>query len=93
MPGGAGNVVLGGHRVTNSHPFRDLDRLKPGDEISFEMYDGTHAYYVVTEQFVVNPDAMWIVDPTSSSMVTLFACHPKGSARQRIVVRAEYKPV
>lgn len=91
-PGGAGNVVFGGHRVTNSHPFRDLDLLKPGDEISFEMYDGTRAYYAVTEQFIVNPDAMWIVDPTPTPMLTLFACHPKGSARQRIVVRAEYKP-
>jgi len=89
MPGGAGNVVLGGHRVTHSHPFRDLDQLVGGDEIIFEMYDGTRAVYRVTEQFVVYPDAMWIVDPTPNSIVTLFACHPKGSARQRIVVRAE----
>jgi len=88
-PGGTGNAVFGGHRVTHSHPFRDLDMLNPGDQISFEMYDGTSATYSVVEQFVVNPDAMWIVDPTPTNMLTLFACHPKGSARQRIVVRAE----
>jgi sortase A len=88
MPGGAGNVVVGGHRVTHSHPFRDLDVLGPGDEILFDMADGSYATYRVTETFIVNPDAMWIVDPTPENIVTLFACHPKGSAKQRIVVRA-----
>jgi sortase A len=88
MPGGDGNVVFGGHRVTHSHPFRDLDLLKAGDEIRFDMLDGTQHSYVVTDQFVVNPDAMWIVDPTPTPTLTLFACHPKGSAKQRIVIRA-----
>jgi sortase A len=88
MPGGAGNVVVGGHRVTHSHPFRDLDQLAPGDEVLFDMADGSYATYRVTETVIVNPDAMWIVDPTPDDIVTLFACHPKGSAKQRIVVRA-----
>jgi sortase A len=91
MPGGAGNVVFGGHRVTHSHPFRDVDQLKPGDEIIFSMTDGSTAVYAVTEQFVVGPEAMWIVDPTPGQVLTLFACHPKGSARQRIVIRAAFK--
>jgi sortase A len=89
MPGGGGNVVLGGHRVTNSHPFRDLDLLHAGDLIRFDMLDGSRHTYSVTEQFIVDPEVgMWIVDPTSESIVTLFACHPKGSARERIVIRA-----
>lgn len=89
MPGGVGNVVIGGHRVTNSHPFRDLDLLKAGDLIRFDMIDGSRHTYAVTEQFIVTPEAgMWIVDPTPESVVTLFACHPKGSARERIVIRA-----
>lgn len=37
---------------------------------------------------VVRPDAVWITDPTQDDRVTLVACHPKGSARQRIVVVA-----
>ncbi|MGQ0824605.1 MAG: sortase [Actinomycetota bacterium] len=88
VPGGYGNSVFGGHRVTNSHPFRDVDQLALGDEIVFELTDGTRPVYAVTEQFVVDPDAMWIVDQVDASIVTLFSCHPKGSARQRIVIRA-----
>jgi sortase (surface protein transpeptidase) len=32
--GQPGNVVIGGHRTTHTHPFLDLDQLKPGDKIS-----------------------------------------------------------
>lgn len=89
LPGGWGNAVFGGHRVTHSHPFRDLDRLVAGDEIVFDMNDGSTHVYRVTEQFVVQPEDVWIVDQAPGRTLTLFACHPKGSARQRIVVRAE----
>jgi len=88
-PGGYGNSVFGGHRVTHSHPFLDLDQLVDGDEITFVLVDGTRHTYRVTEQLVVEPTAMWIVDQTPGYRLTLFACHPKGSARQRIVIRAE----
>ena len=63
LPGGYGNAVFGGHRSTHSQPFHDVDQLAPGDEIVFELSDGSRHVYRVTEQFVVNPDAMWIVDP------------------------------
>jgi sortase A len=89
LPGGFGNVVLAGHRVTQTHPFRDVDLLEPGDEIRFVMNDGTTATYRMTEQLIVDPDALWIVDQAPGHTLTLFACHPKGSARQRIVIRAE----
>jgi sortase A len=32
---------------------------------------------------------MWIVEQTPASTATLFACHPPGSTRERIVVHAE----
>jgi sortase A len=86
-PGAEGNAVFGGHRVTHSHPFLDIVLLRPGDEIVFEMYDGSRHVYAMTEQFVVYPDALWVVDQAPGRTLTLFACHPKGSARQRIVVR------
>ncbi len=89
LPGGYGNVVFAGHRVTQTHPFRDVDLLVPGDEIHFAMNDGTTATYRMTEQLIVDPDALWIVDQAPGRTLTLFACHPKGSARQRIVIRAE----
>ncbi len=89
LPGGYGNAVFAGHRVTHSHPFRDVDQLVPGDEIRFTMSDGSAATYRMTEQLIVDPSALWIVDQAPGHTLTLFACHPKGSARQRIVIRAE----
>ncbi len=87
-PGGVGNFVLAGHRTTHTAPFLDLDRLAPGDLINVTSVDGTAVSYQVTETLIVAPEDMWIVDQTSDPILTMFACHPKGSLRQRIVVRA-----
>jgi sortase A len=88
LPGRRGNAVFPGHRTTHSHPFYDLDRLAPGDEIVFRSPDGVHTY-AVSETLVVAPTDMWVVDQTETPTVTLIACHPKGSARQRIVVKGD----
>ena len=88
MPGQVGNSVFAGHRVTHSHPFRNLDRLVPGDEIVFVAGTGTFTYRM-TKQEIVRPTDTWIVTPTPTATLTLFACHPPGSAAQRIVVRAD----
>jgi sortase A len=49
------------------------------------MHDGTTWTYVLAATEIVGSDAMYIVDQTSEPTATLFACHPKGSAAQRIV--------
>ena len=85
MPGEVGNVVVAGHRVTHTRPFYDLDRLAVGDPLVFTMSDGTTFTYVLTGTEIVGPDAMHIVDQSPDRTATLFACHPKGSAAQRIV--------
>jgi sortase A len=85
MPGQVGNVVVAGHRVTHTRPFHDLDRLAVGDPLVFTMNDGTTWTYVLTGTEIVGPEAMRIVDQTHEHRATLFACHPKGSAAQRIV--------
>ena len=82
-------MVLAGHRTTKTAPFRDLDRLRPGDSITVTGFDGRIAEYTVNETVIVSPSEIWIVEQTDVPMLTLFACHPKRSARQRIVVRAE----
>ncbi|MEP4649998.1 MAG: sortase, partial [Ilumatobacter sp.] len=51
--------------------------------------DAGESEYTVTGTEIVNPDALWIVDPTDTATATLFACHPPGSTRQRIVVHLE----
>jgi sortase A len=86
MPGQLGNVVVAGHRTTHSRPFLDLDLLAPGDPLVFRMNDGTTWTYEMTAREIVGADAMYIVDQGPEHTATLFACHPKGSAAQRIVV-------
>jgi sortase A len=85
LPGQLGNVVVAGHRVTHTRPFYDLDRLVPGDPLVFTMADGSTWTYTLTSTEVVTPDAMHVVSQTPAYTATLFACHPKGSARERIV--------
>src|SRR5687768_7471524 len=86
LPGEMGNVVFMGHRVTHSHPFRRIHELTPGDEIRFDIA-GVKSTYVVTGHEIVTPNRLDIVNPTPDPIVTIFACHPPGSARQRYVVR------
>jgi sortase A len=85
MPGRPGNVVVAGHRTTHTKPFHDLDLLAPGDPLVFTMTDGAVWTYELTSTEIVGPDAMRIVEQSPRHTATLFACHPKGSAAQRIV--------
>jgi sortase A len=88
LPGQAGNVVVAGHRTSKHKVFRNVDRLVAGDEIIFDDANGHHVYRVTGIE-IVQPDAVWIVNPTETPTATLFACHPPGSTRQRIVVFAD----
>ncbi len=90
LPGQLGNVVIGGHRTSHGKIFRNIDRLVPGDEIIFTTADARFVY-AVTETTIVTPDAMYIVDQTRAHTATLFACHPVGSTRERIVVHLELR--
>ena len=89
VPGQLGNSVFAGHRVTHSHPFRRIHEMAPGDDIIFKMQNGTFTYKMTGHQ-IVTPKDVHIVNPTTDATVTLFACHPPGSARQRYVVRGAF---
>ncbi|MEY2589491.1 MAG: sortase [Acidimicrobiaceae bacterium] len=84
MPGHVGNVVVAGHRITHSHPFRHLDELKTGDLAILHTAEGAFTYTFVGID-VVTPDRVDIADQTRAYTATFFACHPPGSARYRIV--------
>ena len=90
MPGQIGNSVFAGHRTTYSKPFNRINELVPGDEISFQTPDGTFVYRM-TKFEIVKPTDVWIVQPTPDATITLFACHPPGSARQRYVIRGVFE--
>jgi sortase A len=86
--GSWGNLVLAGHRSTNTSPFLRVGELAPGDEIVLADDSGTYTYHVTGLQVVPNT-ALWIVDQKPGRTLTIFTCHPIGSAAQRLVVRAE----
>ena len=88
MPGRVGNSVFAGHRVTHTHPFLNLDQLAVGDKVIFDMSYGVFTY-AVTSITIVLPDDIGITDPTPTPTITLFACNPKHSAAQRIVVKGK----
>ncbi|MGB7860175.1 MAG: class E sortase [Acidimicrobiia bacterium] len=88
LPGQAGNSVLSGHRTTHGRPFFDFDQLVVGDEIEVESSIGTHVYEVA-EVRIVKPTDVWVTDVRPGGWLTLTTCHPKFSARERLVVWAK----
>ncbi|MEX2659728.1 MAG: class E sortase [Acidimicrobiales bacterium] len=88
LPGNRGNTVFPGHRTTHSRPFWDIDRIRVGDEVIFSNASGRYTYRA-TKTFVVDDEDTYIVNQTENATFTIFACHPKGSARQRYVVQGE----
>jgi sortase A len=85
LPGQPGNAAIAGHRTTYGAPFNRIDELKAGDEILVTTLQGSFRYEV-REQLIVAPDQVDVLDDFDDNRLTLTSCHPKYSARQRIVV-------
>ena len=85
-----GNVSLAGHRTTDGRPFGNVDQLKPGDTIELTTPIGGCVYQVAKAPYVVAPSEMSVIDPTAERSLTLTTCHPKGSAAQRLIIRATW---
>jgi sortase A len=91
LPGAAGNMGLAGHRDTF---FRRLREINPGDVIRLVTVEGTYTYAVEGTQ-IVDPDDVWVLDPTPQPSLTLVTCYPftyLGAAPERFIVRANLKP-
>jgi sortase A len=89
LPCEVGNVAIAGHRTTYGRPFHNVDLLAPGDEIILETPIGTCTYEVDKAPFPVSPTTWQVVENTPDrAMLTLTTCHPKGSARQRLIVQS-----
>ena len=90
LPCENGNVSIAGHRTTYGRPFGNLDMLKPGDTIELTTPIGGCVYQVSKAPWAVAPTDMSVIDPTGERSLTLTTCHPKGSAAQRLIVRATW---
>ncbi|MFP5256421.1 MAG: class E sortase [Acidimicrobiia bacterium] len=89
LPCEIGNVAIAGHRTTYGRPFHNVDLLAPGSEITLKTPVGSCTYEVTQEPFVVAPDQTEVVANTpDEATLTLTTCHPKGSARQRLIIKA-----
>ena len=100
LPGQLGNVAIAGHRVTYGGPFRNLDRLLPGDEIDIDTRDRTYVYRVRSAQEATPSDigvTLAVPDqpkqrPTQR-LLTLTTCTPPYSTARRLIVLAELSRV
>jgi sortase A len=87
LPGQPGNAAIAGHRTTYGAPFNRINELEPGDVILITTLQGAFRYEV-RDQLIVSPEEVEVLDDFGDNRLTLTACHPKYSARQRIVVVA-----
>jgi sortase A len=86
-PGQAGNVAIAGHRTTYGAPFNRVDELEAGDDIIVTTAQGEFRYSYRETQ-IVTPGQTEVLDDFGDNRLTLTACHPKYSARERIVITA-----
>ena len=88
------NTYIAGHRLgyegTGSYlVFYYLDQLGEGDEILLEDEAGTKYEYRVTDQMVVDPDNVGVMEPTEGkSLVSLQTC-TLPDYKQRLIVQGE----
>jgi sortase A len=86
-PGEPSNIVLAAHNDVFGEIFRDLDRLKPGDQVIIFTQKRSYTYIVSTTE-IVEPTRVDLMSATTQPVVTLISCYPYLVDNKRIVVRA-----
>ena len=87
LPGQPGNAAIAGHRTTYGAPFNRIDELDRGDTIHVTTLQGGFSY-TVSETRIVAPHQVEVLQDFGDNRLTLTSCHPKFSARERIIVTA-----
>lgn len=100
LPGDKGNVFITGHsslqqlfRPDNYKAiFANLPKIGKGDQIIIDA-GGNHYEYVVEGLKIVDPKAVWVVNPPDSNgrYLSLMTCVPPGFNTQRLIVLARLK--
>ena len=92
LPGQKGNSAIAGHRTTYGAPFHNVDKLENGDQIIVQTMQGEFVYEIdsVTdgEHLIVKPNRTDVIEDKGDNRLTLTACHPKYSLRERIIISA-----
>ncbi len=86
-PGSNGNLILSAHNDVFGEIFRDLDKLKTGDQVILFTDQRTFTY-VVRQSQIVEPTQTEVMSQTKEAVVTLISCYPYMVDNQRIVITA-----
>ncbi|MCG7427002.1 class E sortase [Helcobacillus sp. ACRRO] len=97
VPGENGNFSIAGHRSTYGRPLHDIARLKEGDPVIVETAEAFYVYRVTSDQITM-PSAIEVIAPVpnkpgeepTEQFMTMTACHPMYSARERYIVHAKF---
>lgn len=86
-PGTDGNFAVAGHRATHGEPFRNIDRLRVGDEVIVRTRDAWFTY-TLTRDELVRPKETWVIDPVPrglkpGALMTIITCHPRWASTYR----------
>jgi sortase A len=91
LPGQDGTFGVSGHRTTYGAPFYRLNELEKGDTITVVTREAVYTY-TVTRTAIVRPTDTQVLDNVigpddkPKATITLTTCHPRYSARQRLIV-------
>lgn len=97
-PGEGGNIVLSGHNNWRGEVFRDLDKLKPGDEIHVWTQEGKEYVYKVSKidklkeagaSYAQRLKNAQVMNETPQEQLTLISCWPYTTFTHRLVVTAD----
>jgi len=92
LPGSGGNFAIAGHRTTYGAPFGNLDRVQVGETIIFQTNTNQYKYQVIDVK-IVSPEDNYVLENYGDDRITLTTCHPKFSAKQRLVVIGQLEKV
>ena len=93
LPGSGGNVGIAGHRTTYGAPFRDLDLVQIGDELNLTFGSNTYTYIVDEIHVVPARGGEHLLYNNGVDRLTLTTCHPRYSAKERLVVSGILKKI
>ncbi|WP_040212518.1 class D sortase [Clostridium polynesiense] len=89
LPGEQGNFCVAGHRsYTYGEFFSRLEELNEGDEVEVKTSTGEYLYNV-TEKFIVEPNEVWVLEPTNESVLTMVTCTKGG--KKRVIIKGKLK--
>jgi sortase A len=87
FPGQGRLSYVAGHRTTYGAPFSHIDKLRPGDRVTFEVPYGTFRYEV-TGHRIVRANQLEVLESRGREEIALQACWPRFFASHRYIVYA-----